>query len=153
MWEITLVTVGRPKEGIIREGIERYCKMVHGEWRLKLEHVPVSKKQTPAARVSEEGALLKRRIGRDSCSVAVDCAGETMDSARFTSMLASAKDAGKPVSFFVGGAHGLDPSVLSSCKKRLSLSAMTFSHETAALMLAEQIYRAYASWAHIDYAK
>ena len=45
--------------------------------------------------------------------------------------------------FVVGGADGLPPAWRERAPWLLSLSAMTFPHELARAMLAEQIYRAY----------
>jgi 23S rRNA (pseudouridine1915-N3)-methyltransferase len=50
----------------------------------------------------------------------------------------------KPISFIIGGHHGLDELVLNAATEQLSLSKMTFTHEMARLLLLEQIYRALA---------
>jgi len=44
--------------------------------------------------------------------------------------------------FLVGGADGLPPDWRPKADLLLSLSRMTFSHELARVMLAEQVYRA-----------
>jgi len=46
------------------------------------------------------------------------------------------------VAFVIGGAFGLDESVLRKARTRLSLSDLTLPHEMARLVLAEQLYRA-----------
>lgn len=46
------------------------------------------------------------------------------------------------VAFVIGGAFGLGAPVLERAALRLSLSSMTFPHEMARLVLAEQLYRA-----------
>jgi 23S rRNA (pseudouridine1915-N3)-methyltransferase len=51
---------------------------------------------------------------------------------------------GSRLSFIIGGAEGL-PSELKSnrhCSTMISLSALTFTHQFARILLAEQIYRA-----------
>ena len=45
--------------------------------------------------------------------------------------------------FFIGGAYGIDKSILPSGIQFLSLSEMTFTHQMVRLFLLEQIYRAY----------
>ena len=42
----------------------------------------------------------------------------------------------------IGGADGHDPSLKQQADALLSLSALTFPHELARLMLVEQLYRA-----------
>lgn len=153
MWEIRLVTVGRAKDAGIRDGLERYARMVSGEWRLALSSVPQSKREDRESCRREEGASLRRCLAPGRTAVALDAAGESLDSGRFASMLTSHKDAGKPLTFLVGGPHGLDRETLDACDRRLSLSPMTFPHELAALVLAEQVYRAYAASCRRGYAK
>ena len=45
--------------------------------------------------------------------------------------------------FFIGGAYGIDKSILPSGIQFLSLSEMTFTHQMVRLFLLEQIYRAF----------
>jgi len=45
--------------------------------------------------------------------------------------------------FLLGGAYGLPPDLSRKADLRLSMSAMTFPHRLARLVLAEQIYRAF----------
>ena len=47
------------------------------------------------------------------------------------------------VTFIIGSSFGLDDSVKQQAYCKLSLSAMTFPHALASVMLLEQIYRAY----------
>lgn len=59
----------------------------------------------------------------------------------------------KTVNFVVGGFLGLEKSVLQKADKVISLSRMTFSHETIRLMLVEQLYRAITMTQGLKYAK
>lgn len=153
MWEIHIVTVGKAKDEGIREGLARYARMVRGEWRLCLESVSQSKSGAADACRREEGLALRGRLRVGSASVALDASGESMNSVGFAGMLGRYKDAGKPVAFLVGGPHGLDRETVEACDRRLSLSPMTLPHELAALVLAEQVYRAYAAGSRRAYAK
>ncbi len=74
----------------------------------------------------------------------LDPAGRTFDSAAFSRIFAKAEMAGRDLVFLVGGADGLPPAWRAKAGTLLSLSAMTFPHELARAMLAEQIYRAFA---------
>lgn len=148
-----MITVGKTKDREIRRGLERFGTMVAGEWKLTVEHVPASHDPRPGKRRLQEGASLLKKLRPGVVGIAMDETGETLASKAFADFLIGHKNAGRPVAFMVGGAYGLDPSVLEECARTVSLSPMTLSHELSALVLAEQIYRAYAAWSHKDYAK
>ena len=74
----------------------------------------------------------------------LDPAGRTLDSAGFSRIFEKAEMIGRDLVFLVGGAEGLPAACRSGAGMLLSLSAMTFPHELARAMLAEQIYRAFA---------
>ncbi|MBV6434287.1 MAG: Ribosomal RNA large subunit methyltransferase H [Bryobacteraceae bacterium] len=77
--------------------------------------------------------------------VFLDPAGRSMDSPRFASMLEGWEREARDAVFLVGGAEGLPPPWKDKADLLLSLSPMTFPHELARAMLAEQIYRALAT--------
>jgi 23S rRNA (pseudouridine1915-N3)-methyltransferase len=77
--------------------------------------------------------------------VAVDAGGKQVDSARLASMWSDWEREGRDVVFVVGGHDGLPHAWRDGADMLLSLSKMTFPHELARAMLAEQIYRALAT--------
>jgi 23S rRNA (pseudouridine1915-N3)-methyltransferase len=77
--------------------------------------------------------------------VFLDPAGKTMDSAAFISLVQNAEDEGCELVLLIGGHDGLPAAWKPRADLLLSLSAMTFPHELARAMLAEQIYRAFTT--------
>ena len=75
----------------------------------------------------------------------LDPAGKPMDSAGFARVIARAEMEGRDLVFLVGGHDGLPAGWAARADQLLSLSAMTFPHELARAMLAEQIYRGFAT--------
>jgi 23S rRNA (pseudouridine1915-N3)-methyltransferase len=75
----------------------------------------------------------------------LDPAGRELDSRQFTTLIEEAGMEGRDLLFLVGGADGLPPAWRDRADLLLSLSRMTFPHELARAMLAEQIYRAFAT--------
>ncbi len=75
----------------------------------------------------------------------LDPAGKTMDSPAFAQLIARAEMEGRDLVFLIGGHDGLPPGWGARADLLLSLSPMTFPHELARAMLAEQIYRAFAA--------
>ena len=60
---------------------------------------------------------------------------------------------GRDLAFLIGGADGLLPEWRPRADLLLSLSPMTFPHELARAMLAEQIYRAFATLRNHPYPR
>ena len=83
----------------------------------------------------------------------MDPTGQSWDSERFARWLSELEDSGREIVFLVGGHDGLPPEWRRRCDLLLSLSRMTFPHELARVMLAEQIYRAFATLRGHPYAR
>jgi 23S rRNA (pseudouridine1915-N3)-methyltransferase len=74
--------------------------------------------------------------------VFLDPAGKTVDSASFARLVGDAEHRALDLVFLIGGHDGLPPEWKDRADLLLSLSALTFPHELARAILAEQIYRA-----------
>lgn len=74
----------------------------------------------------------------------LDPAGKPLDSPAFASLVAKAEMDGRDLVFLIGGHDGLPDGWAARADLLLSLSPMTFPHELARALLAEQIYRAFA---------
>jgi 23S rRNA (pseudouridine1915-N3)-methyltransferase len=83
----------------------------------------------------------------------LDPAGKGMDSAAFARLIATAEMDGRDLVFLIGGHDGLPAEWRPRADLLLSLSAMTFPHELARAMLAEQIYRAFAILRNLPYVR
>ena len=77
--------------------------------------------------------------------VLLDPEGRLMDSAQFAKMLSTAELNARDLVFVIGGADGLPAQWRERADILLSLSKMTWPHELARAMLAEQIYRAFTT--------
>jgi 23S rRNA (pseudouridine1915-N3)-methyltransferase len=105
--------------------------------------------------VRDAAAALKRLdANRAAASVLLDAGGKVYDSNAFAKWLGEQRDRGiREVIFLCGDADGFSDSLRDRVKLKLSLSAMTYSHELARVMLAEQIYRAFAILSGSPYPK
>jgi 23S rRNA (pseudouridine1915-N3)-methyltransferase len=75
----------------------------------------------------------------------LDPAGEAFNTGTFTRLFEDAERYGRDLVFAVGGHDGLPPEWRREASQLLALSKLTFPHEMARAMLAEQIYRAFAT--------
>ena len=80
-----------------------------------------------------------------SRKIFLDPAAKPMDSPAFTALVSKAEMEGRDLVFLVGGHDGLPPGWAARADLLISLSPMTFPHELARVLLAEQIYRALAT--------
>lgn len=104
----------------------------------------------------EDSAASLRRLKLDSSATVVllDDAGKNQTSAQFARWLGETRDRGaREVVFLCGGAEGFPEALRRRAGQKLSLSSLTFSHELARIMLAEQLYRAFAILAGHPYPK
>lgn len=145
--KITIVCVGkagRAKHDAAQTLIESYSERL--PWPVSIKEVE-DKKQggTVPERKAREAALLLGAIPKGAVIVALDERGKSLSSRQFADQLAQWRDHGdQDVAFLIGGADGLDASVIGKARLTLSLSAMTWPHLLARVMLLEQLYRAWS---------
>lgn len=93
------------------------------------------------ARAKEAAALLSL-IRKGAFSIALDMRGRRFDSEGLSAFLAGKKVEGQShFQFVLGGAAGLDGRVLEATQAQWSLSPLTFPHQMARCIVAEQLYR------------
>ncbi len=103
-----------------------------------------------------DGAAAVKKLDADRAATAVllDAGGKAMDSEAFAKWIGEQRDRGtREIIFVCGDADGFPEVVQERVKQKVSLSAMTYSHELARVMLAEQIYRAFAILSGSPYPK
>jgi 23S rRNA (pseudouridine1915-N3)-methyltransferase len=101
-----------------------------------------------------DAALKKLDADRAATVVLLDAAGKTLDSNALAKWLGELRDRGtRELIFLCGDAEGFPDALRRRAHHKLSLSSMTFSHELARVMLAEQLYRAFAILSGSPYPK
>lgn len=101
-----------------------------------------------------EAAVKKLDADRSVTTIMLDAGGKTMDSNALARWLGELRDRGTRQAIFIcGNADGFPESLRERVTQKLSLSAMTLSHELARAVLAEQLYRAFAILSGSPYPK
>ena len=129
--KLYLYYVGKPRDAHANALAEEYIKRIRRYARLEMSEVKPERSEWWVKHASAWKVLL-------------DPAGKSMDSTRFAGLVAKAELEARDLVFVIGGADGLPAEWRGHADALLSLSAMTFPHELARVVLAEQIYRAFA---------
>ena len=138
-----IAAVGRAGRGPVQAQFDDYAR------RLKppLELVEVEERRplpAPALK-AREAELLQGAVPAGALLIALDGRGKALSSEALAKQLAAWRErAPKALAFVIGGADGLDESVLKQADFVLSLGPMTWPHMLVRVMLAEQLYRASA---------
>jgi 23S rRNA (pseudouridine1915-N3)-methyltransferase len=141
--KIRLLMLGKTRRAELRAVIDDYVKRIS-------RHSPIE-----VAEVRDgEAALKKLDTDRAATAVLLDALGKSFDSNAFAKWLGELRDRGtRELIFVCGDADGFPPLVRERVPQKISLSAMTYSHELARAMLAEQLYRAFAILSGSPYPK
>jgi 23S rRNA (pseudouridine1915-N3)-methyltransferase len=138
--KLTIAAIGRAGRGPERDLYEHYAGRIR--WPLTLREIEEKKKLPPPELVKREGELLMQAVPESSVLVALDRRGKMLDTEAFARQLARWRDDSMSVAFLIGGADGHGEALLKKAALTLSFGAMTWPHQLARAMLAEQIYRA-----------
>jgi 23S rRNA (pseudouridine1915-N3)-methyltransferase len=141
---IRLVLLGRTRRPEIRTLMDDYLARIRHYAEVEIAEV----------REANATALRKLKIDPSAMTVLLDAAGKQFSSAEFARWLGGLRDRGvREIVFFCGDAEGFPEEMRCQAKSRISLSTLTMPHEFARVVLAEQIYRAFAILAGHPYPK
>lgn len=147
--QIEVIAVGKIKESYLRQGIDEYKKRISKYSKVKIVEVSEEDiRQRPAREVkAREAEKLARHLPEKSdtrFTVVLDREGEELSSEELAAKINSLMVRGKSdLTFVIGGALGLDDSIIKEADYRLSLSRLTFTHQVARFILLEQVYRSF----------
>jgi len=140
---IRLIMLGKTRRPELQALLEDYAKRVS-------RYSPIE-----IIELRDAAAIVKRLdADRVATVVLLDASGRKLNSDAFAKWLAELRDRGtRELIFLCGDADGFPDTLRERGQQKLSLSEMTFSHELARVMLAEQLYRAFATLSGSPYPK
>lgn len=136
---IRIIAIGRARDTEESALFARYSTRIRP--KLTLVELPDGKGEPAECKRREAEALLGA-LPTAAFVIALDMAGEALTSTDLAARLEAWLGMSRPLCFLLGGAEGLDRSVLNRADFTLSLGRMTWPHLLARAMLAEQIWRA-----------
>lgn len=139
--QVTVAAVGRDRTGPTRDLFDDYCRRCL--WQVRFSEITPRTDDVLADRLAKEAERLLRSVPSGARIIALDEGGQEMGSAAFARQIGRMQEAGATeLTFLIGGADGLDPTVLERAELVLALGRMTWPHRLVKVMLAEQLYRA-----------
>ena len=147
---ITILAVGKLKEGYWQEAVREYAKRLQSYCTLQITEVRESPLPANPSRSNEqdvrdqEGLALLSRIKNGDYVIALQIEGRSLSSTELAARMQQlAIDGRSSIVFVIGGSLGLSEAVDRRADLRLSFSAMTFPHQMMRVILLEQIYRSF----------
>jgi 23S rRNA (pseudouridine1915-N3)-methyltransferase len=139
MPDLRLIAIGRLGTGPEAALFARYAARLRPP--LAITEIAEARGSAPEIKRREAAALLAA-LPPQATAIALDLAGKTPSSEAFAAQLTAWLELARPVCFLIGGAEGLDASVLARADHVLSFGSLTWPHQLVRVLLAEQLYRA-----------
>lgn len=141
---IRLLMLGKTRREECRALIDDYAARIRRYAELEINEL----------RDASAMALRKAKLDSAATIVLLDAAGKQFTSQPFARWLGDLRDRGvRELAFLCGDAQGFPDELRAKATQKISLSTLTMPHEFARVVLAEQIYRAFAILAGHPYPK
>lgn len=137
-----LIIVGKTREPYIQAGVDEYVRRIGRYMPFRVEVAPEERGSVGALRLLRENDYV----------VLLDERGREYRSVEFAEWLNRMQGmSARRLAFVIGGAYGFSEEMYERADEKISLSKLTFSHELARLVFAEQLYRACTILRHEPY--
>lgn len=144
--KISFWSIGKAHEAYVKTGVDEFTKRLSNYFPVQWTIIPVPKNAgmlSEADLKKREGEMILGFLKDDDYLIALDERGKELTSEGLAQFIQQrANESSRHLVFLIGGAFGLDESVLKVAKLKWSLSPLTFPHQLVRLILAEQVYRA-----------
>ena len=154
----TFLTIGKIKEKWMRQGIDEYLKRLSPIAKVEIlspdeEKMPENPSPAMKEKVMEkEGDKLLKYLKDEDFLILLDLKGKPVTSEGLADILRRKMVSGTSRFIFkIGGPYGNGENIRKRANLKISISAMTFTHQMARLILAEQVYRAMKIIRHEPY--
>jgi 23S rRNA (pseudouridine1915-N3)-methyltransferase len=144
---IRLIAIGKTDNKSLQQLIDDYQKRLSHYIKFDLEIIPDIrnvKNLSEAQQKEKEGEQILAKIATSDQLLLLDENGKSYSSVGFSDELQKKMNSGvKTLVYVIGGPYGFSDTVYNRANGKVSLSAMTFSHQMVRLFFIEQLYRAF----------
>ena len=131
---IKIVLIGKIKEKAYNDKIQKYLEWLSRDAKFEI----VTVKDSNSNKIKYQIDKLKKN---NFFCVCLSEHGKNLNSISFSKFIFNS---GEKIVFFLGGPNGHPKNIMKEMDFNLSLSKMTMPHEMAALILVEQLFRAFS---------
>ena len=143
--QIEVLCVCRLVPGWVTSAVQEYGKRLPRGFKLSFSPVPpCSGNLKQVKRRSEEASRLRKRVHNKGPWIALDISGISLDTLSLAQELQKFREQYGRLTLMIGGTAGLEPELAKEATARWSLSSLTLPHALVQVVIAEQIYRAWA---------
>jgi 23S rRNA (pseudouridine1915-N3)-methyltransferase len=144
--KIQVWAIGKNHDAYVSTGVSIFTNRIANYFPIDWQIIPSPKNAgllpEREQRKKEAEAVLKI-LKKEDCLVVLDIDGISYSSEELALFIGGRSDEGiRSLIFLIGGAFGLDDTLLKRAQYKWSLSRLTFPHQLVRLILTEQIYRA-----------
>jgi 23S rRNA (pseudouridine1915-N3)-methyltransferase len=144
---IMILAVDKKPGAWIDKSVQHYQHLIPEPMRFKLHTIntaPRQKKANKQTWLTTEAQHIQTALPEKAYTIALEPRGTMHNSPHFAEQVNLAYHHHQHVAFIIGGPDGLDPKFSQQCQHQWALSPWTLSHGLTRVVLAEQLFRAWA---------
>jgi 23S rRNA (pseudouridine1915-N3)-methyltransferase len=138
--------IGKNHESYVKAGIQDFTSRISKYFPVEWNIIPVPKNAGMLSEMDlrkKEAEVILQWLKKEDFLVTLDQRGKQMSSEKLAEFIGGKVNQRKKLLIFlIGGAFGLDDTIIQRADLTWSLSQLTFPHQLTRLILAEQVYRA-----------
>lgn len=145
--KLIVIAVGLRMPDWVETAWKDYARRLPADCALELKEVkpePRTSGKTAAQMMQAEARRIDAAIPAHAMRIALDERGKDLSTKALATELENWRGSGQDIAFLIGGPDGLDATLKQSCQGLLRLSSLTLPHPMVRVVLAEQLYRAWA---------
>jgi 23S rRNA (pseudouridine1915-N3)-methyltransferase len=142
--KISISAVGKLIKPWMQDGVDTYLARIPRGYSITMDLIAPYKSNHNHPEIITKEKEAEKLLATANFSeywIALDSTGKQLDSMEWPKQLQTYSQSA-PIRFFIGGAYGLDTSLINQCKAIWSLGKLTMPHGLARVVLIEQLYRA-----------
>jgi 23S rRNA (pseudouridine1915-N3)-methyltransferase len=142
--KIQLCSIGKQHDKQLQQAIEDFTSRISKYFPVEWKIIAPPKQNLPEAEYKRtEAKAILDHLDKDDYLILLDERGKMLSSVSLAGFIQDrANQSTKRLVFLIGGAFGVDETVMKRANFTWSFSQLVFPHQLMRLMLAEQIYRA-----------